>query len=262
VSDRGAGTGTGRGPRRAAEADPGPAAPPLPPGARSPEHMDPAGRHLDHEQDVQRRKNTVSTVRKSTASTPGPGPEKPPLRLDGHASVGRSTAGGRSPKSHRSSIAAGRTPRARPGGQQPRQPSQHRTVRPSPPQASPPAVAAPRPHGAAAARRSSPPNCVSAAQAAAAPGRTVDRAVAGSCGDHRGRWHLRRTCSSAPTTDFPAPTGGRDIGLGGRWQIGGGRLLRRRGHACGADSDGSAMVSHCRLNRITSLSVTWASAAA
>ena len=50
------------------------------------------------------------------------------------------------------------------------------------------------------------PNSAPAVQATGAHGRTADTAVVGSCADHRGLMVLRRTRSSAPTTDFLAPT--------------------------------------------------------
>jgi hypothetical protein len=70
-----------------------------------------------------------------------------------------------------------------------------------------PAGAAPRPRGAIpVAPRSWSPN---AAPAVPAAGRRSGRGVAAPSTDHRRRSRPRRSRSSAPTTDFLAPTGNR-----------------------------------------------------
>ena len=103
---------------------------------------------------------------------------------------------------------AARTSPAKPDGVAAERAQPARPDPPSGPAAWRPGVAAPRPGGAGrGVQHPWLPNSAPAAQATPSPGRTVDTAVVGSCVDHRGLMVLRRTRSSAPTTDFLAPTG-------------------------------------------------------
>jgi hypothetical protein len=133
---------------------------------------------------------------RSGSPWPAAAPEHAPLARysDGHAGVGRSSGVGPGPDASAAALQAGRMIRAGSGG------AAAARVRPAPPGrpsqavAGSLAVAAPRPRGgASAARRPSPPNSVPAARATPSPGRTSDRAVAGSWADHRGPMPPRAT---------------------------------------------------------------------